>query len=312
MNTTNNKILAGIVIILLGLAIGWFVMNRQSASTPSDSAQVEPPPTAEAALPSGSAQVKTPLTAETTLPSDTLPPATAESPAFVGTIWTAGEILGTPILGTTTLTVQFDDQGRVTGSDGCNTFSGGYTTAGTELTIDPAMMSTQIGCEEAVMQQADAFTTRLRATTSYQRGDGRLILSQGSVAGLSFFGQRNPLSKTSWTITAYNNGRQAVVGLIQDTTLTITFGDDGTISGFAGCNTFSGQYSLSLSSQTITIGQVAVTRMACSEPEGIMEQEAAFLAALESAASWGIRGSQLDLRTADDELAIIGVNKQNL
>ncbi len=47
--------------------------------------------------------------------------------------------------------------------------SSGYTMAGTEFTIDPAMISTQIGCEETVLQQADAFTTQLIATTSYQK-----------------------------------------------------------------------------------------------------------------------------------------------
>jgi heat shock protein HslJ len=41
----------------------------------------------------------------------------------------------------------------------------------------------------------------------------------------------------------------------------------------------------------------------CSEPEGIMEQETEYLAALETAATYNIEGERLQLRTAEGSLA---------
>jgi heat shock protein HslJ len=43
--------------------------------------------------------------------------------------------------------------------------------------------------------------------------------------------------------------------------------------------------------------------MMCSEPEGVMDQEGQYLAALQSAAKYQIEGNVLQLRTSDDALA---------
>jgi heat shock protein HslJ len=44
--------------------------------------------------------------------------------------------------------------------------------------------------------------------------------------------------------------------------------------------------------------------MACAEPEGVMEQEAQYLAALQTAAIYKLEGNRLQLRTADSALAV--------
>lgn len=264
-------------VLVLGLIAAWFIFFKPASPAQPESA-----------------------------PTPTLAPATSESPALIGTVWVATSVANNPPVSGTTLTAQFNDQNRLTGSDGCNSFSTNYTQTGTSLTIDPAMVSTKKACDEAVMAQADTFTQNLLATTGYTLGDGVLVLNQGNVAGLKFTGQSNPLSKTSWNVTGYNNGNQAVVSPLAETNLTMTFGDDGTISGNSGCNTFTGQYSLS--GQNITISALASTMRACIEPEGIAEQETAFLAALGQAVEWFIQGDQLSLRTAEDALAVIAIN----
>ena len=53
----------------------------------------------------------------------------------------------------------------------------------------------------------------------------------------------------------------------------------------------------------ITIGPLASTMMMCDSPAQIMEQEAQYLAALQSAATYQIEGNVLELRTADDAIA---------
>ncbi len=45
-----------------------------------------------------------------------------------------------------------------------------------------------------------------------------------------------------WQIIAYNNGKQAVVSVLSTSTVTATFGDDGTVSGNSGVNSYSGPY----------------------------------------------------------------------
>jgi heat shock protein HslJ len=46
----------------------------------------------------------------------------------------------------------------------------------------------------------------------------------------------------------------------------------------------------------------ASTRMTCSKPEGVMQQEQEYLNALPTAATYAIHGEQLELRTAEGAL----------
>jgi len=91
--------------------------------------------------------------------------------------------------------------------------------------------------------------------------------------------------------------------MLAGTTLTADFGKDGNLSGNAGCNTYNGAYKVN--GDQITIGPLVSTMMACNEPAGVMEQEAQYLAALQSAATYQIEGNVLQLRTKDDALAAI-------
>ena len=99
-------------------------------------------------------------------------------------------------------------------------------------------------------------------------------------------------------MTAYNNGKQAVVSGVADTEVTAVFGADGQLSGSAGCNRYNAPYTVD--GDKITIGAPATTRMMCPQP--IMEQEAQYLAAIQLAATYNVQGTRLDLRSAEDAL----------
>ena len=45
-------------------------------------------------------------------------------------------------------------------------------------------------------------------------------------------------------MTAYNNGKQAVVSGVADTEVTAVFGADGQLSGSAGCNRYNAPYTV--------------------------------------------------------------------
>jgi heat shock protein HslJ len=68
------------------------------------------------------------------------------------------------------------------------------------------------------------------------------------------------------------------------------------IGGSAGCNHYFGTYAVSGGS--ITISDVGSTEMYCMEPEGVMDQEQAFLAALASAARYRLAGARLEFLDA--------------
>jgi heat shock protein HslJ len=65
------------------------------------------------------------------------------------------------------------------------------------------------------------------------------------------------------------------------------------IRGSAGCNTYFGTYVASGSE--VSINDLASTEMWCMEPEGVMDQEMAFLNALRTVASYGVDAGRLEL-----------------
>ncbi|MBK9613684.1 MAG: META domain-containing protein [Dehalococcoidia bacterium] len=72
------------------------------------------------------------------------------------------------------------------------------------------------------------------------------------------------------------------------------FGDDGSLSGNAGCNNYSTSYTIDGDNISINPG-IATTRMACAE--NVMSAvETAYLAALPTAATYAVQGDGLELR----------------
>ena len=102
---------------------------------------------------------------------------------------------------------------------------------------------------------------------------------------------------TSWLVRAYNNGQEAVVSVIIGTEMTAIFGPDGNLTGSAGCNNYNATYQVD--GANISTGPAMTTLRACSEPEGIMEQEQQYLAALQTAATYRIDGERLEMRTTE-------------
>jgi heat shock protein HslJ len=80
--------------------------------------------------------------------------------------------------------------------------------------------------------------------------------------------------------------------LIEDTQITLNF-EEASIEGSAGCNTYGGSYTAS--DDSFRLSGVYATEMACMEPRGIMEQEQAYLSALNAAARYGVDGDRLEV-----------------
>ena len=75
------------------------------------------------------------------------------------------------------------------------------------------------------------------------------------------------------------------------------------ISGSTGCNHYFGAYEVSGSE--ITIRDVASTEMACMDPEGVMDQEQAFLAALREITAYRLDGDRLEFLDASGSARMV-------
>lgn len=88
------------------------------------------------------------------------------------------------------------------------------------------------------------------------------------------------LPGTSWTLVELD-GSEAV----GETPPSITFTDEGGVTGSTGCNTFNGE--VTIDGAELSFGPLATTRMACLD-EGASAQEHAFLLAMEDVTGYTI------------------------
>ena len=122
------------------------------------------------------------------------------------------------------------------------------------------------------------------------------LLAACSAAGGGDGSASVELSGTAWELIALNGEPP-----LADTSITLEFSETDAM-GVAGCNQYSGPYELE--GEALTFGEMVRTMMACMEPEGVMEQEDAYLAALSSVASVRQSGGQLELLDAGGSVVL--------
>jgi heat shock protein HslJ len=192
--------------------------------------------------------------------------------------------------------------GQASGSSGCNRYNGSYSVEGDSISLGP-LMSTLMACDEDLMDQEQAFMRALESASTYSiEGETLELTSEDGEVLAVFDADTTSLAGDEWSCTGYNNGEQAVVSVLEGTSITLGFTEDGTAKGSSGCNTYSAPYETGGGAQ-MTFGQATVTEIACPEPEGVMEQEARYLEALSTVATYELRGDQLTLRRDDGAIA---------
>lgn len=116
------------------------------------------------------------------------------------------------------------------------------------------------------------------------------IAACGSGSTPSPSGPDLPLEGTTWQLTEYVGAAGGVVNVPAGVTVTATFAD-GTLSGNGGCNNYSAAYTVD--GETLTIGEVQATLMACTGAAGPVEPP--YLAILPKVATFSITGDTLEL-----------------
>ncbi len=219
-----------------------------------------------------------------------------------GSAWTLAWVPGFELPAQPLATLRFEGD-RASGSDGCNRYTTTFTRDGNQLRFGARAAATLMACPPEVMQVANAFGALLYDTTAYRiEYDTLTLLGAAGKPLAQLKEQADRLAGTAWQVTGINNGRQAVVGVLAGTSLTMVFGSDGKLSGSAGCNNYHAAFQAD--GGALRIDTPAATRMMCAQPEGRMAQEAQFLAALASATSSRREADRLELRTASGALAV--------
>jgi heat shock protein HslJ len=236
-----------------------------------------------------------------------------ESPGFAG-----DQTTGSLLEGRTFLSSNIDGYSLVDGtqvrlsfahdsisaSAGCNQLGGTAAIDGNTLVVGD-MMQTEMGCEQALMEQDRWLGSLLQArptlsldgdTLRVTTADVTLVLVDREVADpdLSLVG-------TTWVVDGLIAG-DAISSVPQNTEASMIIAD-GTATVRTGCNT--GAAGVKITDDLITFAPMALTKMAC-EPDA-MRLEAAVTSVLQGDVSFSIEAGRLTLLTVDDRAASVGL-----
>lgn len=196
----------------------------------------------------------------------------------------------------TVVTALFSSDGTLSGSGGCNNYTTRFELEGDQLTVAGPIASTMMFCETGMNQEGVFLAALESAGRIAFTAEGRLEVFyevSGAERKLVFVPGETPLEDTVWVLEsmgAPENPAAVETGMI----ITAIFSPEGSLSGASGCNNYVASYSRQGDQMTVT--QAVSTMMACTQG---MEQEAAYLKALQGAETYRIEGARLRI-TYDD------------
>lgn len=195
------------------------------------------------------------------------------------------------------------EEGQLRATAGCNSMFGAYSLDGETLTAEQLAM-TQMSCSEALMEQDTWLSDILTSGPALALDGDELTLTSGSTV-ITLLDRvvadpDRPLLGTEWRVDSLISG-DAVSSVPAGAEATITFGEDGSVAVAPGCNRGSGSFEQG--EGTVTVGPLALTRMACEGTRG--ELEAAVLEVLQAGElTTEIEAGQLTLRAGDKGLGL--------
>lgn len=236
--------------------------------------------------------------------ADDLPvvPTPAPANSLVGPTWQWASTV-TPVevitaADPTRYTIQFLADGTAAIQADCNRVVAQYTTDGQSITITPGP-TTLAACPED--SQGDLFVQQLSNAAVFFFQGNELLIDQFASSGTMRFvtdavspeatapGDATNVTGLPFRVVSFGPAG-AETPVIEGTEITAVFDQaGGTVSGSAGCNNYNGP--MNTADGAFALGPFASTMMFCSEPEGTMEQEAAYLAALQGATGfqWSVQ-----------------------
>lgn len=209
--------------------------------------------------------------------------------SLVGPIWqwmgTTTPVEQITVADPSRYTITFFSDGTAGIKADCNSVTATYTVDGSSIAITPGA-STLMACPEDT--QDALYLQQLGAAAVYFFQGNELFIDLFASSGTMRFTAQGTTSTTeaipttpagqTFRVTSFGPAG-AVTPVLQGTTITAVFDTaSGTVSGNGGCNSYSA--TLNTADGGWSVGPIASTAMACEE--AVMNQEAAYLAALQA------------------------------
>ena len=233
-------------------------------------------------------------------------PVAQPDAALTGSLWQLETIVqgdaAQSVIAGTQLTIEFNEQGGVSGEAGCNGFGGNYALDGDALHFD-GIMHTMMACvDQSIMDQETLYLEMLQNVSSWQIDGNELRLNAESGALVyrpaeTAEAPAAELSGSLWQLESIIQG-EAVQSVLAGTRVTLEFGADGNATGNTGCNFYGGSYQVD--GDTLILGDSMQTLIGCRED--IMAQENAYLAALAATETFELTGETLTLNNPEGAL----------
>jgi heat shock protein HslJ len=226
-----------------------------------------------------------------------------------GTEWTLASLRGGEPVAGTSLTLAFYEDNYLEGSAGCNSYGPNYAASYQRFRISE-INRTRFECEAppGIMPQDQAFFEALASIAAYHATEDRLEFRNTRGEKVLVYARKLPpvvdaaLADTEWLLTSlFGNS------LLEDSRITLNLGEDG-FEGFAGCNNYGGEYEAAEEGKLLT-SDIFFTAMDCPSPEGIMEQETAYIEALSSPAAYRLANDRLEIADAGGEAILAFARK---
>lgn len=216
-----------------------------------------------------------------------------------GTYWYLWTLNDQPVVNGTSITADFSvdaasPTGAIQGSAGCNLYQATFGDGmGMQTTLNAGQTCTQ---PAGVMEQETSYIQVLGRVFGYWLTGDQLILNSGlgtltyrTTPAPQSSDQAHLLQAHPWFLVSYNTtlsapGSQGNPG--------VTFNQDGTLTGYTGCNSISGSYQTNLNQ--LTTSNLASTKAAC--PNNVLsDQERAMMEVLTSAQTYQVIDTSLQI-----------------
>lgn len=155
---------------------------------------------------------------------------------------------------------------RVHGNSGCNTFNGTYKIEEGNRISFSKLASTRMMCPDLKINESEILKVFATAD-NFTISDGKISLNKAKMAPLAEFKEvpmfDNAIVGKYWKLKTLE-GKEVKMVNNQEREISFTLRNEGKFDGFAGCNTFSGEYTLEEGNR-IRFSKVATTLKACPD-----------------------------------------------
>ena len=177
------------------------------------------------------------------------------------------------------------ERGVAGGTGGCNRYFADYEIDGDSITFG-VIGSTMMACPEPQSSIEATYLANLGDASTWASDGATLSFADAGGATLLVY-EAAPAAtiEGDWVAQGINDGAGGVVTTESTPLTTAVFGADGRLTGFDGCNDYFADYAVD--GESVAIGPVATTRMACPSEE-LASQAASYAAALAASRTWSV------------------------